>query len=94
MTGSGKSGTPCSRTHCANLSAAENCVGVKCAFSEPGGCRDLHAATASVHAALLTLIPYEGNSPDAFGSGKSLTPLARKHSVNFTAFSRAVRVLV
>ena len=94
MTGSGKSGTPCSRTHWANLSAAENCVWVKCALSEPGGCRDLHAATAFVHTAAVTLTPYDGNSPDAFGSGKSLTPFARKHSENFTAFSRAGQVLV
>jgi len=27
------------------------------------------------------------NSPDAFGSGKALTPLARMHSANLTAFS-------
>jgi hypothetical protein len=29
-------------------------------------------------------------SPDAFGSGNSLTPLSRMHSAKFTAFSRAV----
>ena len=94
MTGSGKSGTPCVRTHCANLSAADSCAGVSFALKVPGGCRDLHAATAFVHTAGVTLTPYDGNSPDAFGSGKSLTPLARRHSENFTAFSRAVRVLV
>src|SRR5436190_16564986 len=80
--------------HWANLRAADSCAGVSFALKVPGGSRALHAATAVFHTAGVTLIPYEGNSPDAFGSGKSLTPLARMHSESFTAFSRAVTVLV
>ena len=34
------------------------------------------------------------NSPDAFGSGNALTPLARMHSENLTALSRAVTFLL
>src|SRR5258708_31109410 len=86
LTGSGKSGTPCSRMHRANLTAADSCAEFSFALKVPGGCRVLHAATAFIHTALLTLIPYDGNAPDAFGSGKSLTPLTRMHSENFTAF--------
>ena len=93
LTGSGKSGTPCARTHCANLSAADSCAGVSFALNVPGGCSALHAATAFVHTAGVTLTPYEGNAPEAFGSGKSPTPLVRMHSENLTAFSRGVRVL-
>src|SRR5438477_3174574 len=76
--------------HWANLRAVDSCAGVSFALKEPGGCSSLHALTALVHFAALTLIPKEGKSPDAFGSGKSLTPFARMHSVNFTALSRAV----
>src|ERR1700704_1270422 len=94
LTGSGKSGTPFSRMHCANLMAADSCAGVSFALRVPGGCRALHAATAFIHIALLTLIPYDGNSPDAFGSGKSLTPLLRMHAENFAAFSRGVTALL
>ena len=54
------------------------------ALNEPGGCSSLHALTALVHFAALTLTPKEGKSPDALGSGKSLTPFARMHSGNFT----------
>src|SRR5438876_7750152 len=64
-----------------------------CALKDPGGCSSLHAPRAFFHSAGLTLIPKDGNSPDAFGSGKSPTPFARMHSVNFTALSRAVRFL-
>src|SRR5262249_19405054 len=60
----------------------------------PGGCRSLHAPSAFVHTAGLTLIPKAGNSPDAFGSGKSGYPFSRMHSANFTAFSRAVAFLL
>jgi hypothetical protein len=52
----------------------------------------VHALSASFHFVALTLIPKLGKSPDASGSGKSLTPFARMHSVNFTALSRAVSV--
>ena len=80
--------------HWANSRAADSCAGVSLALNVPGGCRALHAATAFLHTAGLTLTPYDGNSPDAFGSGKSLTPLARMHSENFTAFSRGVTALL
>src|SRR4029453_5555984 len=42
----------------------------------------------------LTLIPKLGNSPDAFGSGKSGYPFSRMHAANFTALSRAVGFLL
>src|SRR5262249_33448569 len=74
--------------------AADNCLGLRCALKEPGGCRSLHAPSAFVHTAGLTLIPKAGNSPDAFGSGKSGYPFSRMHSANFTAFSRAVAFLL
>src|SRR5947209_7495031 len=79
--------------HCANLRAVDSCSGVSFALNEPGGCSSLHAPRAFFHSAGLTLIPKDGNSPDAFGSGKSPTPFSRMHSVNFTALSRAVRFL-
>src|SRR5205807_4252625 len=79
--------------HCANLRAVDSCSGLSFALKEPGGCSSLHAPRAFFHAAGLTLIPKDGNSPDAFGSGKSPTPFSRMHSVNFTALSRAVRFL-
>ena len=58
----------------------------------PGGCRSLHALMAVFHAAVLVssdepfTTPSMVNSPDASGSGNSLTPLSRMHSANFTAF--------
>src|SRR5262249_52981656 len=70
-TGSGKSLTPCARMHWANLRAADNCLGLRCALKEPGGCSSLHARRALPHPAGLTLIPKVGTSPDVFGSGKS-----------------------
>src|SRR4029453_13781262 len=94
LTGSGKSLTPFARMHCANLRAADNCLGLRCALKEPGGCSSLHAPRAFRHTAGLTLIPKVGNSPDAFGSGKSGYPFSRMHSENFTAFSRGVAVLL
>src|SRR5262245_38238060 len=94
LTGSGKSLTPFARMHWANLRAVDNCLGLRCALKEPGGCSSLHAASAFVHTAGLTLIPKEGNSPDAFGSGKSGYPFSRMHSANFTAFSRGVAVVM
>src|SRR3954453_8586664 len=89
LTGSGKSFTPLARTHWANLRVADCCLAVRFALNVPGGCRALHALTARVHTVSLTLTPYS-KSFFAFGSGKSLTPCARMHSENFTAFSRAV----
>ena len=67
-------------------------LGLRFALNEPGGCRSLHALTAFVHTAGVTLTPYS-KSFFAFGSGKSLTPCARMHSANFTALSRAVSFL-
>src|SRR5262249_32449517 len=80
--------------HCANLRAADNCLGLRCALKEPGGCSSLHAPSAFVHTAGLTLIPKLGNSPEAFGSGKSGYPFSRMHAANFTALSRAVAFLL
>src|SRR4051794_12819487 len=79
--------------HWANLRAVESCAGVSFALKEPGGCSSLHALTALFHSAGLTLIPKDGNSPDAFGSGKSPPPFPRMPWVNFPALSRAVRFL-
>ena len=59
----------------------------------PGGSRSLHALMARLNAAQLVstdepfATPSMVNSPDASGSGNALTPLARMHSANFTAFS-------
>src|SRR5262249_11035595 len=94
LTGSGKSFTPFARMHRANSRAADNCLGLRCALKEPGGCSSLHAASAFVHTAGLTLIPKLGNSPEAFGSGKSGYPFSRMHAANFTALSRAVAFLL
>src|SRR5262249_57943293 len=71
FTGSGKSLTQFARMHWANLRATDSCFGLRCALKEPGGCSSLHASSAFVHTAGLTLIPKVGNSPEAFGSGKS-----------------------
>ena len=86
LTGSGKSFTPFSRMHSANLRLAVCCLGLRFELREPGGCRALHALTAFVHTVTVTLTPYS-KSPFAFGSGKSRTPCARMHSANFTALA-------
>ena len=58
----------------------------------PAGSRSLHALMACVNAGVLVssdepfAISSMVNLPDAPGSGKSLTPLLRMHSANFTAF--------
>ena len=70
MTGSGKSLTPFSRMHCANLSAVDCCLGLRWPLKLPGGCRLLHAARAFSQTAALTLIP-KLKSPDALGSGNA-----------------------
>src|SRR5690348_3968985 len=94
--GSGKSGTPLSRTHWANSRRTVLCWGVTLVPVNPGGSRSLQALRACSNAALLVstdepfAIPSMVISPDAFGSGNALTPLARMHLANFTAFSRAL----
>src|SRR5205807_1345606 len=91
--GSGKSGTPLSRMHWANLRRAVLCWGVTLAPVNPGGSRFLHAPMACLNAPLFGssdepfTTPSMVNEPDASGSGNALTPLARMHSANFTAFS-------
>ena len=57
LTGSGKSFTPFSRMHWANLRLADCSLGVRFALKLPGGCRSLHAATAFVKTAGVTLAP-------------------------------------
>src|SRR5439155_26472684 len=86
LTGSGKSFTPWSRTHWANLRLADCSLGVRFALNAPGGWRALHASTAFVNTSLLTSTP-KLKSPFGSGSGKWGTPFARMHSANFTAFS-------
>src|SRR5436190_7985639 len=93
LTGSGKSFTPWSRTHWANLKLADCCLGVRFPDNVPGGCSALQALVACFHTAGLTLTPY-WNWFFGSGSGKSLTPCARMHSANFTALSRAVSSLL
>jgi hypothetical protein len=91
--GSGKSGTPFSRTHWANLRAASCSWVLRLRPVNPGGSRFMHAPMARFHAGVLGLsdepfnIPSRVSVPDPCGSGNSLTPLARMHSANFTAFS-------
>ena len=98
--GSGKSGTPLSRTHWANLRRAVVCWGVTLVPVNPGGSSSLQALRACSKAAELvstaepSATPSMLNSPDVFGSGNLLTPLTRMHSANFTAFSRVVEVLL
>src|SRR4051812_31510001 len=75
--------------HSANRRLADCSWGVRLALSAPGGCRRLHAFTAFLHTAGVTLTPYS-KSFFALGSGKSLTPWARMHSANRTALSRAL----
>src|SRR5262249_39930665 len=83
-----------SRTHSANSSRAVLCFGVTLAPVNPGGSRSLHAPSACSNTALFVFtdeplaIASIVSSPDASGSGNALTPLARMHSANFTAFSR------
>ena len=90
--GSGKSGTPLSRMHWANLRARLDLLGTEGAGHEPRWLQVLTRADGLLNAAVLgssdepALIPMV-NSPDAPGSGNSLTPLLRMHSANFTAFS-------
>src|SRR5579872_2888079 len=97
--GSGKSGTPLSRTHCANARRAVLCCDVTLPPVNPGGSRFLHAPIAFFHAALFGSSdePFTTASmvsaPDALGSGNPLTPLARMHSANFTALSCAETVV-
>ena len=86
LAGSGKSFTPFSRTHSANLRAADCCFGLRFPLKAPGGARSLHASTAFFHTAGLTSIP-KAKSPFASGSGKWGTPCARMHSASFTALS-------
>ena len=69
MTGSGKSGTPCARTHAANLRATDCCLALRWALRVPGGCSDLHAFTAAVNVAALTSTA-KLKLPVASGSGK------------------------
>src|SRR5579862_738849 len=98
--GSGKSGTPLLRTHCANSRRAVNCWGVTLAPVNPGGSRLLHAARARWNDALFGssdepfTTPSMVNEPEAAGSGNPITPLARMHSANFTALLEAVLVPV
>ena len=86
LTGSGKSLTPWSRTHWANLRLADCSLGVRFELSVPGGLRALQASTACSHTARVTSTP-NWKWLLGFGSGKSGTPCARMHSANFTAFS-------
>src|SRR4051812_41820462 len=79
--------------HWANLRLADCSLAVRFELNVPGGCSASHASTAFCHTRGVTLTPYS-KSFFAFGSGKSLTPCARMHSENFTAFSRAVSFLV
>src|SRR5919198_3167972 len=98
--GSGKSGTPLSRMHWANSRRGFLCSAVTLPPVNRGGSRCLHALMACLNAALLvsTDEPFATasivNSPDESGSGNLLTPLARMHSANFTAFSRMEAVLL
>jgi hypothetical protein len=63
---------------------------------EPAGSRFLHVLRACLNVAefVSSEEPFATasmvNAPEASGSGNALTPLARMHSANFTAFARAV----
>src|SRR3954465_8317774 len=92
LTGSGKSFTPWSRTHWANLRLADCCLGDRFELNAPGGLSALQASTAFSHTSRVTSTP-KLTSPFASGSGKWGTPLARMHSANFTAFSCLVSFL-
>src|SRR4030095_5703961 len=100
LAGSGKSFTPFSRTHWANSRAADCSWAFLSWPVNPGGSRSLHALVACLNAAVSVSSdePFATasivNSPDAFGSGNALTPLARIHSANFTAFSWGGAVLL
>ena len=84
--GSGKSGTPLSRMHWANLRAFSCSWALLLWPMNPGGSRALHALMACLNTAALGstdepfAIPSMVNSPDASGSGNPLTPLLRMHS--------------
>src|SRR5207237_5223353 len=82
LTGSGKSFTPWSRTHRANLRLADCCLGLRFELRAPGGLSALHASTALSHTSLLTSTP-KFHWPFGSGSGKCGTPFARMHSANF-----------
>ena len=58
LTGSGKSFTPLSRMHWANLRLADCCLGVRFELNVPGGCRSLQAVVAFFHTSGVTLTPY------------------------------------
>src|SRR5690348_2117459 len=98
--GSGKSFTPLARTHWANLRAFACSWGLLLWPVNPAGSRSLHALRACLKAALLVssdepfAMPSMVNWPDASGSGKPLTPLARMHWANFTACSRLAAVVL
>src|ERR1700712_1604886 len=79
LIGSGKSFTPLSRTHWANLRLADCSLEVRLELSAPGGFRALQASTACSHPSLVTSPP-KLKSPCGSGSGKCGTPLARMHS--------------
>lgn len=97
---SGKSGTPLSRTHWANLRAASCCWELLVVPVNPGGSSLLHALMACWNATLLVSTPEPFaiasivNWPDGPGSGNLLTPFERMHRANCTAFSRLVAVLL
>jgi hypothetical protein len=82
--GSGMPGTPCVRTHLANLSAARNWVSVDRTPPLPPGASRAHARLADLNAGVpvsATLV----EPPPPFGSGKLGTPCARMQSANSTA---------
>src|SRR6185437_7090179 len=90
--GSGKSFTPFSRMHRANLRPACCCSELRLLPMNPAGSRSLHALIACLNAGVLVFSdePFATASivslPDALGSGNWLTPLPRMHWANFTAF--------
>ena len=94
LAGSGKSLMPLSRMHWANLRAGSCSLALRLRPMNPGGCRSLHAAMAASNAGLFAssdepfTTPSIVISPDASGSGNSLTPLSRMHAANFIALSR------
>ena len=90
--GSGKSFTPFSRMHWANLRAASCSWVLRLPPVNPVGSRSLHALMACLNAGVFGssdepfTTPSMVNLPEAPGSGNALTPLLRMHSANFTAF--------
>ena len=90
--GSGKSFTPLSRMHWANLRAAVLLLGAPLVAREPRWLQVLARADGllerrgcSCPATSRSRSDRWSSSPDASGSGNSLTPLSRMHSANFTA---------